>query len=247
MLIYTIIALVLGAVAGIIINYLADVLPYTRRFSAQVCLECGHRFTLRESLFSFRCPECKTGPRSRYFLVVIGMMGLSILAAIFPIQGVSYWAVMPVLTFLGLIMIIDLEHRIVLNETSVFGGVLLLIVGIFRHGLWNTLLGGVAGFGAMLILYYGGILFTRLLSRLRHQEIDEVALGFGDVNVAGFLGLLVGWPAIGTTLVLAILLGGVVSLLVIVGLAVFRRYRAFTAIPYAPFLIIAAGLVLFLA
>jgi len=246
MIIYTIVALSLGAVAGIIINYLADVLPYTRRFSAQICLECGHRFSLREALFSFRCPECRSLPGYRHFLVVIGMMIMSILAAAIPVQGISYWALLPVLTFMGLIMVIDLEHRVVLNETSIFGAVFLLIIGILMHGFWTTILGGVTGFTAMLILYYGGVLFTKLLSRIRHQEIDEVALGFGDVNVAGFLGLLVGWLAIGPTLVIAVLLGGLISLIYMIILLLIRRYRAFTAIPYAPFLIIAAALVLFL-
>lgn len=247
MIIYTIIAVALGAIAGILISYLADVLPYTRRLTAQVCLECGHRFTLRESLISFRCPECKSRPSKRYFFVVIGMMIVSLLAAAFPVKGLSYWVVLPVLTFLGLIMVIDLEHRVVLNETSIFGAIFLLIAGTLAHGIWNTLLGGAAGYGAMLILYYGGVLFTKLLSRIRHQEIDEVALGYGDVNVAGFLGLLMGWPAIASTLVLAIVLGGVISFLFIIGLLLLKKYHAFTAIPYTPFLIIAAVLLMFIS
>lgn len=246
MIIYTIFVVALGAIAGIIINYLADVLPYTRRFSAPVCRVCEHKFTIREYLISFRCPECKSKPRLRYYLVIIGMMLMSVLAALLPIKGLSYWAVLPLFTFLGLIVTIDIEHRVVLNETSIFGAVFMLILGIIMKGVWITLLGGVVGFGSMLLLYYGGILFTKILSKARHQQIDEVALGFGDVNVTGFLGFLIGWPDILSTLAIAILLGGVISLLVMIVLGLLRKYQAFSAIAYAPFLVIAAVFVLFI-
>jgi len=194
-MINTIIVVVLGAIAGILVNYLADVLPLTRRLSAPLCRECGHQFQLGEYLFAWRCSQCQSRPPFRNYLVVIGMMLLSFLVAVFPIKGLSFWAAIPLFAFLILILTIDMEYRAVLNETSIAGAILMLIFGVFMNGIVKTLLGGVAGYGAMLLLYFGGILFTRVLSKIRHQEIDEVALGFGDVNVTGFLGLLVGWPA----------------------------------------------------
>jgi leader peptidase (prepilin peptidase)/N-methyltransferase len=246
MIIYTIIVLVLGALAGVLVNYLADVLPYTRRLSAPICSNCDHRYTAREYLFSFSCPECRRKPPLRNFLVVIGMMILSYLAAWLQIKGLSYWAALPLFTFFALIVTIDMEFKVVLNETSILGAILCLIYGISLNGILPTLLGGAAGYGAMLLLYYGGILFTRVMSRLRHQEIEEVALGFGDVNVAGFLGLLIGISGILQTLLIAVLLGGVISLMVILVMLAARKYQAFSAIPYAPFLILAATIVLFL-
>ena len=246
MIIYTIIVLVLGALAGVLVNYLADVLPYTRRLSAPVCVNCDHRYTAREYLFSFSCPECGHKPPLRNYVVVIGMMILSFLVAWLQIKGLSYWAALPLFTFFALIVTIDMEFKVVLNETSIFGAIMLLIYGISMNRTIPTLLGGLAGYGAMLLLYYGGVLFTRLMSRLRHQEIDEVALGFGDVNVAGFLGLLIGISGIFQTLFIAILMGGVISLLVMLVMLAARRYRAFSAIPYAPFLILAATVTLFL-
>jgi leader peptidase (prepilin peptidase)/N-methyltransferase len=92
----------------------------------------------------------------------------------------------------------------------------------------------------MLGLYYLGIAFSRYLSRRRGTEIEEEALGFGDVNLAGVLGLVLGWPLIWISLLFGILAGGVISLVIILGMLVSRRYRAFTAIPYAPFLILGA-------
>jgi leader peptidase (prepilin peptidase)/N-methyltransferase len=75
---------------------------------------------------------------------------------------------------------------------------------------------------------------------------DEVALGFGDVNFAGILGLLLGWPGISAGLLFTVLAGGLISLLIILGMLITKKYKAFTAIPYAPFLILSAFYLLYL-
>jgi leader peptidase (prepilin peptidase)/N-methyltransferase len=99
----------------------------------------------------------------------------------------------------------------------------------------------------MLLLYYFGDLFARWLARRRGQTLDEVALGFGDVNLSGVLGLMLGWPGIIVGLILAIFLGGIFSLLYLLGKIITRRYRTFMAIPYGPFLVASAILLLFFA
>jgi hypothetical protein len=55
----------------------------------------------------------------------------------------------------------------------------------------------------------------------------------------------VGWPAILVCLFFAVLAGGLVSLVIILGMLATKRYKAFTAIPYAPFLIISAIFILY--
>jgi leader peptidase (prepilin peptidase)/N-methyltransferase len=65
-----------------------------------------------------------------------------------------------------------------------------------------------------------------------------VALGFGDVNLAGVIGLMLGWPLIVFGLLFAILLGGAFSLLFVVFMMSRKKYEAFSAIPYAPFLVL---------
>src|SRR5512144_1614065 len=96
----------------------------------------------------------------------------------------------------------------------------------------------------MLALYYFGYLFAKGLGKLRGQEIDEEALGFGDVNLCGIIGLLLGWPGITAGLTFTILLGGAGSLIYLIYSLVTRRYHAFQAIPYGPFLALAAMLAL---
>jgi prepilin signal peptidase PulO-like enzyme (type II secretory pathway) len=57
---------------------------------------------------------------------------------------------------------------------------------------------------------------------------------------------MLGWPEIVGGLLLAILLGGVVSALIILGMALLRRYKAMTAIPYAPFILLGAIIFLYI-
>ncbi len=107
----------------------------------------------------------------------------------------------------------------------------------------------VVGWGSWVLDYAGnlffGAFFGQWLAKKRGQELTEPALGFGDVNLAGIIGLGLGWPGVIAGLFLAILLGGVVSILYLAYTLLTRRYRPFLAIPYAPFLILALVFLLF--
>jgi len=157
----------------------------------------------------------------------------------------DFWPGLIILVYFGVVGLIDIEHRLIMHPVSLAGVVIGGAIGFWLHGWWQTLLGGLAGFAMMLGLYYLGFLFAKWLSRLRKEETDEEALGFGDVALSGVLGLLLGWPGIIGGLVLAILLGGAGSLVVLVYSLITRQYHTFMAIPYGPFLIAAAVLMLF--
>lgn len=162
-----------------------------------------------------------------------------------PPPGLGFAAGMILLIFFGLVVVIDMEHRLILHPVSLAGAVLALGIGIWQRGLAVTFGGGVAGFAAMLALFILGNLFARGISLLRRRTLDEEALGFGDVTLSGVLGLLLGWPGILIGLFLAIIFGGLVSLLYLLVMLLARRYRPFTAIPYGPFLIASAVLLIF--
>jgi leader peptidase (prepilin peptidase)/N-methyltransferase len=85
------------------------------------------------------------------------------------------------------------------------------------------------------------------MAKRRGEDIDEVALGFGDVSLSAVLGLLLGWPRIAVNLVFAIIIGGIFSAIFLVIQVLRKRYKAFTPIPYAPFLLISAIGLLYLA
>jgi len=165
-----------------------------------------------------------------------------------PALAIYLWLVPPhqlefalafvLLLYLLLLAVIDIEYRLILHVTSIFGAVLGLGIGIHLHRMAATLIGGIAGYAAMLAFYFLGELFIAYMSKRRGEPVDEVALGFGDVNLAGITGLLLGWPGIAFGLLFTILAGGVVSLLVVVIMLIRRQYKAFYAIPYGPFLIL---------
>ena len=64
----------------------------------------------------------------------------------------------------------------------------------------------------MLVLYLLGEVFVRYVSRRRGEPVNEVALGFGDVTLAGIAGLFLGWPGIAFGLILTVFAGGAFSL-----------------------------------
>lgn len=97
----------------------------------------------------------------------------------------------------------------------------------------------------MYALYLLGILFSRWVSKRRGEEIEEIALGFGDVSLSLVVGILLGWPRISLVLFFAILIGGLFSGLFLLISVLRKRYEAFTAIPYAPFIIIATIIVIY--
>ncbi len=111
--------------------------------------------------------------------------------------------------------------------------------------IFESLLGGVVGFGIMWLIYQLGVLIIKLVNRRRGQPVNDVALGFGDVNLSGVLGLMLGFPLILVGLVVAVLVGGLVSLVYILFMLVTRRYQAFAALPYGPFLVLGAALIVY--
>jgi hypothetical protein len=282
------IVVIVGAVLGILINFLADFLPGLRESipSCQNCGEskdiweylfspacskckqefpretltqkishlkwipkcekCGEVYSSRNYLFSFRCPNCGKSTRIGNWLVPLLAVIASVLLALFPAKPLSYWASLPLFAFFGLVMLIDFRYKAVLLETDILGIILGIIYGLIIHSPSEMIFGGVAGTAIMLLIYLGGILFNRVLGNLRHQKIDEVALGLGDVIVSGYLGLIMGWPHIVGMLVIGILLGGIFSLLYILYKLVTKSYVAYEAIPYVPFLVIAAVVMFYL-
>ncbi len=234
-------AIILGWLAGALINYLADVLPYTRRFSSALCFNCQSPQAAVDYLVLIPCRFCGWRRTKRAWVVqTVSVVSFALIAQ-YPPERLGFWMGAVLLTFFGVVVVIDVEHRLILHPVSLVGAILGAAMGIWMHGWKSTLFGGLAGFGIMLALYYFGFLFAKGLSKMRGETIDEDALGFGDVNLSGVLGLLLGWPGITAGLIFAILLGGAGSLIVLVYMLFAKRYHAFQAIPYGPFLV-AAGI-----
>ena len=121
-----------------------------------------------------------------------------------------------------LITVIDLEHKLILSVVVIPATLLALLLSpivfagtafTFETIRWNSLvlslLGAIVGYAITLLFYWFGIFFVRIVNRNRRNKINTVAFGFGDVRLGGFLGTLIGFPAIFYALIYAVLLGGV--------------------------------------
>jgi prepilin signal peptidase PulO-like enzyme (type II secretory pathway) len=241
-----------GILAGWTINYLADVLPHTRSFSQPTCLVCNTRFNTRDYLFMRPCSNGHhRNPRT--WAVLFITMGISVYIWLYPPENIGYLLGLILVTYLGLVFVIDLEHRLILHPTSIFGLILGLIVGLIRRDLRETLLGALGGLTIMLFFYFLGVLFARFRARRMQaagQEVDdEEALGAGDVILVTILGLIVGWPLIWFGLLSGILLGGVVSLFLLAWLVISGQYSKnalMMFIPYGPYFITSIFVIVFL-
>ncbi len=237
---------ILGWAAGALVNYLADVLPLRRRLTRPFCRRCEATLDLRNYfLWPRRCPNCGAARSLRSLLVELLFPAAAVFLWLTGASRLPFALELVWLSYFSLVTVIDLEHRLILHPVSLAGVALALPTGIWLHGLLPTLLGGAAGFGIMLGLYFLGIGLARLLARWRGGDADGEALGFGDVNLSGVLGLLLGWPGISAGLVLTILVGGLGAFAALAAARLQGRYSPDLTIPYGPFLVISASFLLF--
>ena len=124
-----------------------------------------------------------------------------------------------------LVIVIDLEHRLILHVVTFPTTAFALIASFFLtdNNLRLALAGAVAGF----IFFYLAYLLGRRL-------FGPGALGFGDVTLATMMGAMLGFQRIFFALVLGILLAGIFGLLALAS----RRASRRTYFPYGPFLAI---------
>lgn len=246
-----VISLISGMAGGWIVNYLADILPATRRLSQPACYQCNSPLAWRDYLLLRRCRSCGTPRRVRTFAVFILFIFLNVYFWSAPPRQINSWLSWVLLMYFTTVFVIDLEHRLILHSTSVFGAALGLGIGFLRQGPASTLIGGAVGFGMVYLFYLFGALFTKIRARrLRAAGLepdDEDAFGAGDVILATILGLMLGWPVIWFGVLFGVLLGGVISVMIIVGLALTRRFKSWNIfIAFGPFFIISAFLILYL-
>lgn len=247
-------AAVFGLLLGVGINALADSLPVLRRPGRASCSRCGgpRPIVAWSGLAAFlagrrQCPFCGQEMGWRPPAVELIMAAAAVLVYQSLPAAARFWPAMLMLGIFTLIVVIDVEHRLIMHLVSLPAGLLLGAIGILdpSRGLTRTLLGGVAGFGILLGLYLLGGLFARAMAWLRGRKLEEVALGFGDVTLSTVIGLTLGWPGIVIALLLGVFAAGLFSSAYLLLMMTRRRYVAFTPIPYGPFLILGALLVYF--
>jgi prepilin signal peptidase PulO-like enzyme (type II secretory pathway) len=242
---YMVVGLV-GYLIGVGVNFVIEWLYQRREAYTSEQVEAIKKIGwLKYLAWPFSTGRDRFWQKLRILLVEIIFIAAAVWLWASPPEAVAIWWGIPVLVYFAIVIVMDIEYRVVLHQVSIAGAVLGLAVGIYLRGIVVTLIGGAVGYIVMYLFYKLGEVFVRWVSKRRGEELDEVALGFGDVNLSGVVGLFLGWPPIVLGLFIAVFGGGLVSILFVLISMVFRRFRAFAAMPYAPFLALAALVMLF--
>jgi leader peptidase (prepilin peptidase)/N-methyltransferase len=118
--------------------------------------------------------------------------------------------------------VIDLNHKLILNVIVYPAAAIALIIGFFlpEFDIYKGILGGAIGFAILMI--------PALVSRR--------GMGWGDVKMAGLIGLMTGYPRVFVGLLGGIILGGVSAVILII----LKKKTRKDTIPFGPFLALGA-------
>jgi leader peptidase (prepilin peptidase)/N-methyltransferase len=221
-----------------------------------------HRVPRGESVVrpGSRCPRCETPLRTWHNLPVLSWIvlrgrcahcgdrigvrypAIELATAVLFVAvtaRVGFTAALPAFLYLAAIAValtvIDLDtkrlpNRIVLPSYGVAG--VLLAVAAAADGDWGSAVRAVLAMGVLLAVYF--VIWF----------VYPPGMGWGDVKLAGVLGLYLGWIGWGAVAVgayAAFLLGGVVGLAMMVA----RRAGRKSKIPFGPYMLTGAMLALF--
>ncbi len=246
-----ILSFIFGSVIGSFLNVVILRLPRGQSLGGRSgCPRCGRGLLPWElvPLLSFlflrgKCSSCGKKISPRYFFIefVTGLLFVLICLYAPPVNIFSsllllkLWLAAAVLV---VVFVIDLEHYLILDRVIFPGSVLMLLINVFltaasgRHllSLAGFFVSGLAGAMSVTVPFFLLWYFSR-----------GTWLGFGDVKLAVFLGLVLGWPQSLVGLMLAVFLGGTVSLL----LLCFSGKNLKSQVPFGTFLSLGALLAVF--
>ena len=218
---------------------------------ASACPSCSTPIRRRDNVpvlswlaLGGRCRDCRTAISARYPIVELatGLFFVLVAARLWPLTDVPTEALPLVSRLLSLVAflwlagvsvalaVIDVEHHrlpdaIVLPSYAV--GALLLATSSVLVGDWAALVRAAIGLVALFAFY--------LIAALSYPG----GMGFGDVKLAGVLGLYLAWLGWGEFAVgafAAFLLGGVFALVLVVT----RRVQRTGGIPFGPWMLAGA-------
>ncbi len=177
-----------------------------------------------------RCRACRARIPVRYPLVEAGTAGLFAAAALRLGPAWSLPAFCVFFASLLAVSVIDLDHFIIPNRvvypTLCVTGPLLVLAAAATGGwanLEHAAICGAAGFAALLVVHL----------------VAPHGMGFGDVRLAGVIGMMLGWLGLGYA-VLALFLSFLLASVVGVALIVTRLRSRRDAMPFGPFMAMGA-------
>ena len=211
------------------------------------CPSCKHQLSWQDliPLLSFvllqgKCRYCRASISLQYPLVELGTAAVFLL--IFAsgemstvVEFLHVGFLFTIASLLVVIFVYDLKHYLIPDKilySAVFvSGIWYLVFGIFldlytKYYILNTLYSALGAAVFFLAIY--------LVSR-------GTWMGFGDVKLALFMGLFLGWPNILVALFFAFTAGAVVG----VALVIVKKKQFRSQVPFGPFLIAGTFFALF--
>ncbi len=246
---FTLASFVFGAVVGSFLNVVILRLPQEQSLNGRShCMRCGHNLgpldlvpILSYLFLRAKCRYCKNKISPRYFFVET-FCGILFALAFYHIHPADLAGLLglikifSILSILVIVFVIDLEHFLILDSVIFPAAVWLSTLNLFSDILSRTnflkgnfLEGLLTGVGAALPFFC-----LWFFSRGRW-------MGFGDVKLALFLGLALGWPLTGVGIFLAFIIGGLVSFI----LLIFAKKSLKTHLPLGTFLALGSIFALF--
>ncbi len=239
--IFLVFAFVLGALIGSFLNVCIYRIPAKQSIVSppSSCPKCGHKIRWYENIpiISYasllgRCSSCRTKISLRY-PIIEALTGLLFVLVFhhfaFSSATLIFWlfvAALVVITF------IDYDHQIIPDVISLPGIAVGFLCSFLGHWLgWlDSLIGILVGGGILYVVAYG-------YEKLTKRE----GMGGGDIKLLAMIGAFLGWKAILPVIFFSSLLGtfvGVPAMLI-------KKGDTRFAIPFGPFLAVAALVYLF--
>lgn len=231
----------LGAAIGSFLNVLIFRIPEGQSIvlPSSHCPKCGHAIRVCDNIpivsylvLRGKCRDCHEKISVQYAIVEAITALMSLL--LFFKFGLSFKYLSSFIFICALIIItfIDLHHQIIPDVISLPGIPVFFFLAVFFMNLtvWESLLG---------ILIGGGCLFA--IAFLYETITKREGMGGGDIKLLAMLGAFLGWKSLFFILFVSSLLGVVVG----VSAMIIKGQNMKYAIPFGPFLSIAAAAYLF--
>ncbi|MCX6790868.1 MAG: prepilin peptidase [Candidatus Gribaldobacteria bacterium] len=234
---------IFGTIIGSFLNCFVYRLKENQEFikGRSHCPKCQHQLSWLDLLpvvsFLFlggKCRYCHQKIAWQYLIVELVTGVLFGLVFIYELQAKNFGVLnldsvaslgflTLILSFLIIIFIYDLKYYLIPDQIIYSAIIATLLFKIFFGWSWLILLA---------VLVAGGFFFLIWL-------VSKGAwMGFGDVKLAIFMGLFLGWPLILVALFLAFFIGAIIGLI----LMLLKQKGIKSEIPFGPFLIIATCL-----